>query len=107
MEEPRPFGREETFRPIRVDESIVLGLRDDGSPVSERLRSAHRMAVASAIMALLWGFGALSFLALVTGAGTWLYLRSAEPRSAWKWVALSSAILGLLGLAASVGLALR
>jgi hypothetical protein len=82
---------------ILDDSNPYRRLRPDDATDSQRLRSARRIAVASLVMTLLWGFGFLSLGGLLGGASTLAFLRGHdEPRT--RRIAQAAVVLGSIGL---------
>lgn len=89
---------------ILDDSNPFRGLRPDDATDAQRLRSAHRIAVASLVLTLLWGFGALSLGGLFGGAGTWAYLRDHDERLTYRRIAQAAVVLGTVGFIATLAI---
>ena len=83
---------------ILDDSNPYRGLRPDEATDEQRLRSAHRVAVGSLLMALLWGFGFFSFGGLLGGAATSAYLKRHDESRVYRRIAQAAVVIGSLGL---------
>jgi fatty acid desaturase len=82
---------------ILDDSNPYRGLRPDDSTEEERLRSSRRIAVASLVLTLMWGFGFLSFGGLLGGAVTLTFLRGHDERLTRR-IAQAAVIIGSVGV---------
>jgi hypothetical protein len=83
---------------ILDDSNPYRGLRPDEATDEQRLRSARRIAIASLVMTLLWGFGFLSLGGLLGGVGTLAFVRSHDEGSQTRRIAQVAIVLGTVGL---------
>lgn len=82
---------------ILDDSNPYRGLRPDEATDEQRLRSARRIAIASLVMTILWGFGFLSLGGLLGGASTLAFL-SDHDEQLTRRIAKTAVVLGTLGL---------
>lgn len=82
---------------ILDDSNPYRGLRPDEATDEQRLRSARRIAVASLVMTVLWGFGFLSLGGLLGGASTLAFLRDHDEQLTRR-IAQAAVVLGTVGL---------
>ena len=82
---------------ILDDSNPYRGLRPDEATDEQRLRSARRIAIASLVMTLLWGFGFLSLGGLLGGLGTLAFLRG-HGEGQTRRIAHAAIVLGTVGL---------
>lgn len=87
----------EGFGGILDDSNPYRRLRPDESTDEQRLRSARRIAIASLVLTLVWGFGFLSFGGLLGGAVTLTFLRDRDARLTRR-IAQVAIVLGTVGL---------
>ena len=86
---------------ILDDSNPFRGLRPDDATDEERLKSARRIAIASLVMTLLWGFGFLSLGGLLGGAVTLAHLRGRDERLTRR-IAQAAVVLGSVGFIATL-----
>jgi hypothetical protein len=90
--------REKPKMAMLEESNTMRGLAPDDARLDERVVSARRMAAVALAASLLWGFGVLSLLGALAGAGAWAFLRANDPATTYRRVAQAACLLGLVGL---------